>query len=286
MGYHDIYDIHEWDLYGWPGNYVYGDDVYVDDCYMDERWFPVKGFDDYWVSDMGRVWSTTSKKFMYGTPIGKCGHLDLSLKHKGVRYHRFLHRLVAEAFLPNPYNYPIVRHLDDNPANNCVDNLAWGTPYDNVHDCISNGNFRYFTREDIEAANQKRRTPVIAVKLSTGQNFEFVSQQEAARRLGVSQTSISDVLQGKNTNVKGYYFYPSDKELDINVNEYKYSRHRALLRAVDTYTGEEFIFRGQTEAARELGLSISSVSQVLSGKIKTAKGYIFEYVDEEGYQYD
>lgn len=45
----------------------------------------------------------------------------------------------------------------------------------------------------------------------------------------------------------------------------------------------EFIFRGQTEAARVLGLSIASVSMVLSGKMKTSRGYIFEYVDEEEY---
>lgn len=54
-----------------------------------------------------------------------------------------LHRLIAEAHLPNPEDLPVVRHRDDNPRNNDVSNLAWGTHSDNTQDMISRGRARF-----------------------------------------------------------------------------------------------------------------------------------------------
>lgn len=189
---------HEWDMYGIPGNFIYGDDVYSDDYYMDERWKRVRDFPDYWVSDMGRLYSTVTNRFVRGTPTGKCGHIDVSIKYGGERFHRYLHRMVAEVFIPNPHDYPIVRHLDDNPYNNCVDNLAWGTQIDNMRDAISNNTFRYFTDEAREIAMSIRRRPVLAIRLSDGLSIWFASQQEAARVLGVNQSTISHIVTGKS----------------------------------------------------------------------------------------
>lgn len=274
-------DIHNWGFIGYPGECVYGDNVYIDDYYMGERWLPVYDFPEYWVSTMGRLWSKYFNCFIYGSPIGLSGHIDVSMWRDNRRHHRYMHRLVAEAFIPNPNNYPLVRHLDDDPSNNCVENLAWGTSRDNVRDCIENGNFRYFSREDIELANTKRRTPVIAVNLRTGKKIEFISQQEASRKLGVNQSDISSVIKGFQKHAKGYYFYLQGYELPIDIKKYKYSRHNHPIKAIDIHTGEEIIFNGQTEAAKELGMSISSVSMVLSGKMRQARGYHFEYLDEE-----
>lgn len=281
---YDYSDMHNWDIVGYPGEYVHGDDVYIDEYHMDERWLPIRYFPEYWVSTKGRVWSTVSNWFVYGSPTGRCGHIDISLQRYGVRHHRYMHRLVAEAFIPNPHNYPIVRHLDDDPNNNCVENLAWGTCLDNVHDCISSGRFKYFTPEDIEAANQKRRKAVVAVNLRTGEETRFISQQEASRVLGFRQASISAVVLGKNRHVNGYYFYEDDgRGNPINVRNYRYIRHKAPIRAIDLRSGEEFIFNGQTEAARKLGVHVSSISMILSKKANSTKGYTFEYIDEEEY---
>lgn len=283
---YDYSDMHNWDIIGYPGEYVHGNDVYIDEYYMDERWLPIRDFPDYWVSDKGRVWSSLSKRFVYGTPNIRSGHVDLSLWKYGCRHRRLLHRLVAEAFIPNPHNYPIVRHLDDDPDNNCVENLAWGTQLDNVRDCIKNGHFKHFSRESIEAANKKRRTPIIAVNLRTGEEVRFISQCEAALVMGISQSSISAVVLGKIKHVNGYYFYEDDgRDIPIDIYNHRYVRHGAPIRAINLRTGEEFIFNGQSEAARELGVHISSISTILSGKARTGatKGYTFEYVDEEEY---
>ena len=280
--YIDPYKDYDWDNDGFPGEYVYDNDCHVNDYYMDEIWKPVRGFgNDYWISDKGRLYSTISKKFMCGTPVGECGHLDVSLHKNGMRYHRYLHRLVAEAFIPNPRNLPLVRHLDNDPSNNDIDNLAWGTMYDNMQDCIMANRFSYFNEDDREKAMRMRRTPIVAINLKTGEELEFISQQEASRVLGLNQASINRVLRGLGNHAGGYYFFYTNTPKKIDILSHKYSRHRAPIKAINVRTGIERIFIGQTEAAEALGLSVSSVSMVLSGKMRQAKDYIFTYIEED-----
>ena len=191
---------------GLPGEYIYGENRYIDDYYMDERWKQIREMPEYWVSDKERVWSNISNSFVEGSPNGKCGHIDLSLRNNGRRVHKYLHRVVAEAFIPNPHKHPIVRHLDDDPSNNSIENLSWGTQIDNMQDCIHNGNFRFFDETAREKAMSKRRMAIVASRLSDNEEIHFESQQEAARILNVSQTCISDVIRGRKCSVKGLYF--------------------------------------------------------------------------------
>jgi hypothetical protein len=62
-------------------------------------------------------------------------HLTLSKNGKGINFQ--VHRLVAQAFIPNPNNLPFVCHKDDDPYNNSVDNLFWGTHQDNTDDKVN-----------------------------------------------------------------------------------------------------------------------------------------------------
>lgn len=118
---------------------------------MIEEWRDIKGYEGiYQVSNLGRVkslahtytrrsWSSksehilsTSEKVL--TPLNVGRYLRIGLtddKHKTIQYS--IHRLVAEAFIPNPENLPEVNHLDCNGHNNDVRNLEWCSHYDNVH---------------------------------------------------------------------------------------------------------------------------------------------------------
>ena len=273
------YDCHNWDVDGFPGEYVYGDCGYVDDYHMDERWKPVYDIPGYWVSNKGRVWSTISEMFIEGTAL-KNGHIDMTLRYNGIRVHRYLHRLVAEAFIPNPNNYPLVRHMDDNPYNNEVCNLAWGTQYDNVQDCIHNKHFRYFTREDIERANAVRRTPVIAIDLKSGKRLFFDSQQDAARHLGMSQSSIYSVIRGKTRSCNGYYFaLQSEFDDAFDHTSYLYRRNRMPIRAININTNDVRVYDSARQAAFDLGISEAGISLVLNSKSSHMRGWTFKYVD-------
>jgi hypothetical protein len=116
---------------------------------MVEEWRDIKGFEGrYQVSNFGRVKSlsrvtqlngrvrTEPEKIMSYTL--RSGYPTLILRKEGKRYSRQIHRLVAEAFIPNPDNLPIVNHKDFTRTNNCVDNLKWCSVEHNVRWSIEN----------------------------------------------------------------------------------------------------------------------------------------------------
>lgn len=67
------------------------------------------------------------------------GYYCIDLAKDGVTKHYLLHRLLAEAFIPNPNNYPIVLHKDNNKLNVSLDNLSWGTYSENQKQAIRDG---------------------------------------------------------------------------------------------------------------------------------------------------
>ena len=147
----------------------------------------------YRVSNMGRVWSYYSNWFL--TPQrDSSGHMQVRLSNEFGSRLFFIHRLMAEAFIPNQFNYPEVRHLNDISDENLVGNLEWGTQADNMMDASNNGSYA------------KYETRIIATNIKTGESTLFRSQHEAARRLGIAQGNISHVLRGRYYSCGGYHF--------------------------------------------------------------------------------
>lgn len=94
---------------------------------------PIKGWEgEYDINPRGEVYSHKSNKVLKPI-VNSNGYLVVNLKreHYYVEQH-FIHRLVAEAFIPNPHNYPIINHIDEDKTNNWATNLEWCTvQYDN-----------------------------------------------------------------------------------------------------------------------------------------------------------
>ena len=117
-----------------------------------EIWKDIKGYEGaYQVSNLGRVRSLTRKvKTFNGVRTSKgqllkplktnTGYYRVDLKQNQKDKYMSIHRLVAEAFIPNPNNYPIINHKDNNPQNNCVENLEWCTQSYNVKYAYKYGN--------------------------------------------------------------------------------------------------------------------------------------------------
>lgn len=99
---------------------------------MKEIWKDIVGYEGlYQVSNLGRVKSLNyGGKIMGVTTLPK-GYLKIGLTKNKIRKYYFIHRLVAETFIPNPNNYPCVNHKDCNTSNNCINNLEWITHKDN-----------------------------------------------------------------------------------------------------------------------------------------------------------
>lgn len=91
-----------------------------------EVWAVIEEFPSYEVSTLGRVRVRVSHKIRK-TRIDRDGYEIISLYDGTTNKNRRVHRLVAQAFIPNPCDYPCVNHRDENPQNNNVDNLEWCT---------------------------------------------------------------------------------------------------------------------------------------------------------------
>lgn len=92
---------------------------------------PVKGFENYIVYEDGRVKNLDTNRFLKGS-LRLHGYLVYRLSKNNKKYQFYAHRLVAEAFIPNPLNLTIVNHIDGDKLNNNVSNLEWCTQSDNM----------------------------------------------------------------------------------------------------------------------------------------------------------
>jgi hypothetical protein len=111
-----------------------------------------------------------------------------------------VHRLVAEAFIPNPGNLPQINHKDENRANCNVDNLEW---------CSAEYNCNY--GRHIENLRKHGCKPVVAIDKKTGEEQRFYSLAEAGRVLSVNPDRISRCLRGGRRGTRNYYWRYADE---------------------------------------------------------------------------
>lgn len=132
----------------------------------------IPGFPGYYVNSYGRVWSDKSRKWLKLRNNGK-GYLFVSLCHNGKSINKKIHRLVAEAFIPNddPQTKIEVDHIDSNKANNRVDNLQWLNHENNTRKSLCK--------------------PIMLFDTLSGDIEQFDSQKDAAAFLGCSQPMMS-----------------------------------------------------------------------------------------------
>lgn len=168
---------------------------------LTEQWKPVAGFETlYQVSNLGRVKSLdrfVTQEGNKGTRFTRkyAGKILVKTKDKhgyesvciaydnGKKITRNVHRLVAEAFIPNPKNYPQINHKDENPSNNAVSNLEW---------CDSKYNINYGSRNFITSLKRSKGVKQIS---KNGEIINrFINAKTAAKRTGIAYRNIAAVL--------------------------------------------------------------------------------------------
>ncbi len=143
----------------------------------------------YAVTEDGKVWSYKSNKFM--APSQNNGYLFVNLYKEHKLKKAYIHRLVAEAYLPNPNNYLEVNHVDENKDNNALSNLEW---------CTRQYNNSYGTRN--ERISKALGKPVLCVELDR----VFRSVKEAAKQLNINSPGIFRALRGGTEKAYGYHW--------------------------------------------------------------------------------
>lgn len=172
-----------------------------------EKWKDIKGYEGlYQISNLGRVKSlerfTDDGHHVMPKILSQSsakGYLKVGLSKKGKCKTIYVHKLVAEAFIPNVYNLPEINHKDENKENNRVDNLEWCTYYYNIHygSAIQRGRGKQL--------NNKRTSKSV---LKIGKNNEIISKydsiNEASRQTNINCVNICQCCNKKRKTAGGY----------------------------------------------------------------------------------
>ena len=178
---------------------------------MEEIWKDIKGYEGlYKVSNLGRVKSVHfnhSKKVTEKIlkPIkDRDGYVDAFLYKNGKVKHFKMHRLVAEAFIPNPNNLPQINHIDENVNNNRVDNLEWCTVGYNINygkrnEKVSNAlkgrkRSEEYKKNLSKSISKSRGKKIICI--TTGEIFNTIKLAEI--KYNIDHSSIIRYFKGKN----------------------------------------------------------------------------------------
>lgn len=168
---------------------------------MEEIWKDIKGFEGcYQISNFGRVKALArevgggrrlKEKMLHFSPSN--GYKVAHLYKNGVQKNFSVHRLVGEAFIPNPENKPCINHKDENKLNNHVNNLEWVTQKENAN---------YGTKNARSGLKHAKAT--IQYDLKGNKIKRWESASAAARYFNVQACSISAVCKRRNETSCGY----------------------------------------------------------------------------------
>lgn len=183
---------------------------------MEEIWKDVKDYEGlYQVSSIGRIKSlprngTINKERILKCTVDKDGYLKVNLSKNNIQRKIIVHRLVAMAFISNPYNYPQVNHIDGNKQNNEATNLEWVSNKENIQHAYKIG---LITHEKItknlkhySEIGKKNPKSVQVVQYDLNGNFikEWGSVNQIQKELGYHSQNICCCCQGKYKKAFGY----------------------------------------------------------------------------------
>lgn len=212
-------------------------------------WKDISGYEGkYQVSNTGRVrslnYKRTGKIKVMKLSTNKLGYKIIMLSKNGKCKTWQVHRLVAQAFLPNPNNYPIINHKDENPKNNTVWNLEW---------CSQEYNINYGTR------NEKASNSMLGKHL-TEEHKRKISEAKKGKNKGKHHTEetkrkIGEAIKGKN--------HPKAKPILMFTLDGVFIRRFDCVADANEYLGKDRVDGNIRKCAR--------------GKYKTAWGYKWKY---------
>lgn len=167
----------------------------------------INDFPNYKINNLGQVFS--NYKYKTAIPCNTwrevkpvldkgTGYYLVTLVNNGVRKNQYIHRLLAQNFIPNSLNKPQVNHIDGNKQNNALSNLEWVTAKENSRHAV-----------DIGLCDERRKKQEVAIiqyDLQGNTVAEHVSIHEAGRTTGIAWQNISKVVRGIRKTAGGYHW--------------------------------------------------------------------------------
>lgn len=220
-----------------------------------EIWKDVVGYEgSYKVSNFGRVISCKYSKIIeIKASVSNKGYYGVSLYSNNRRKHFLVHRLVAQAFIPNPKNKPQIDHIDGNPLNNNASNLRWCTQKENCNFTIAIG-----------------RKKIAQKEIHSREDWRKKKSESTKKQMNNPINKQNHSLKMKN-KWKDPIFVKRQQEREcVNKSVLQFSKNGVFIK--------EFISLNQAE--RETNISSDTISRCCKGKLKTSGGYIWKYKEQ------
>lgn len=169
-----------------------------------ERWQPVTGFEGlYDVSSSGRVRNARNLRVLKPKSAG-AGYSQVCL---GAGNYRYVHRLVADAFHPNPDGLPQVNHLDGDKRNNAAENLEWCSRSANLRHAYNAGLLKTTACMNPRRGAAHHRSRRVCMRSEAGHiRITYGSICEASRETGIDFSSIHGAAHGKFQQAGGWHW--------------------------------------------------------------------------------
>lgn len=249
--------------------------------YLNEKWAAIPGYEGlYEVSSCGRIMSIKngSNKITVGSE-GQDGYFRISLFKNNEQKKYLVHRLVALTFIPNPYGYLEINHIDGIKSNNTVENLEWCTRSHNVKEA-----FRLGLKVNKKGSESLLAKQFYQFDLKGKLLAHWGSVSDCGNILNIPHQDISQNLTGRSMTCHGYIFSYSDT---IDMNEHRpFSSLCEAIRGYNPKTGSVILLDSIKSAEGFVTkegavLCASNVNKVLKGKRETCAGYRWEYVNSD-----
>lgn len=248
---------------------------------MEEIWKDIKGFEGlYQISSMGNVASlhfgrkgnfkNRPRKLL--KPILKSiGYYVVGLQGK----QKFVHRLVAEAFIPNPENKPNIDHINTITTDNTVNNLRWCTQYENLNNPISKKR-RIESIMNLLKGKTGKDSLIHRCVFQYNLNGEFLRKWDcmldACREYDIDSGSMTKNCQGLQSQAKGFIWSYTYKN---KVKPATIIKKSIVQLDEDMNVINEF--SSVSEAAKFHNTSTGRICSCLKGITNTCKGYKWKY---------
>ena len=188
---------------------------------MEISWKPILGYEGlYEINNVGEV-KTIKTNIIRKQMISKRGYFCVTLCKNGKHQNKNIHRLIMEAFVPNPENKPCVDHIDGNRLNNSLENLRWCTSKENNNNPNTKGKGWKTKKEEIinkiltkrKEKNQKFAPIEVFAFYPNGKFYKsFSSMTVASKEINQSSKSIQYVLDDESKTTGGYLWFTSKRK--------------------------------------------------------------------------
>lgn len=273
---------------------------------------PIKNYNNYMIDENGNVYNNTTKKYLKGS-IGENGYKYYRLSKNNKKIMFYAHRLVAEYYIDNPGNLPVVNHIDGNKLNNNVNNLEWVSYSENTQHWKDNTTiirkpteyykedlpnetwkeYKNYLVSSLGRIRHKNKNNLLRPSLTCGYYKVRLSNNGLVEDYMVHKL-VYQVFNGDYDDEKYIIDHINGNKLDNSITNLRLltlsENVKAALYETKTNSSAKLVgqynlsgelintFPSARIAALKLNLDSSTISKVCRGQNKTHGGYIFKYI--------